>query len=79
MFPPLPTHTHTHTHAQERTCSVTELITSTNVLNASVLVKRSPESAQTTHVTACTLAQMMMLTRSHSHVLVERFSSEMSM
>ena len=33
-------------------------IKSTNMLDASVLVQRSTKSAQTTHATACTLAQM---------------------
>ena len=43
-------------------------INSTDVLDASVLVQTSSESAQTTHATACTLAQILMLTDSHSHV-----------
>ena len=36
-------------------------------LDALVLVQRTTESAQTTHATACTLAQILMPTRSHSH------------
>ena len=42
-------------------------INSTQVLNASVLVQRSTEPAQTTHAIA------LMLSRSHSHVHVGRF------
>ena len=42
------------------------IINSTNVLNASVLVQKRIESAQTTCVTACTFTQM--LTRSQTHV-----------
>ena len=45
------------------------IINSTNVLDALVLVQRS------THETACTLAQILMLTRSHSHVHVGRSAS----
>ena len=50
-------------------------ISSTIVLNASVLVQRNTESAQTTYATACTLGQILMLTKSHSHVHLGKFSS----
>ena len=40
------------------------------MLDASVSPVRSTELAQTTHATACTLAQTLELARSHSHVHV---------
>ena len=55
--------------------STRSLINSANGLNVSVLAQRSIESAQTTHATACTLAHILMLTRSHSRVHVHRLAS----
>ena len=65
------THTHTHTNDQTTVClwgsAHQGIINSTNMLNAAVLAQRSTESTQTTHATACTVAQIFMLTRSHVH------------
>ena len=45
----------------------TNYVMKINVLDALVLVQRSTESKQTTHATACTMAQILMLTRSRVH------------
>ena len=60
---------------QQSMCRViiSSSIHSTNVLK--VLVQRSTELTQTTQATACTLAPILMLTRSHVHDIG---SSEMS-